>query len=142
MKPESKKLCECKQGDWVYYEYGELGQVQVEIFDDDKPYYSISNGIIKTGLGPDHMVYPLSLYTKTLADQIRYYYDEMHRHKVINGSRWTNWLSSMFDKLMLLDPDTADRSDYSQIWDEIEKTTSHLYSVRDQITNLEKELKY
>ena len=119
-----KYLSECKDGDWVYYECGKLVQVCTSDLDHDKFY--LTNGCIRCYPSNENtIVYPLTLHAKTIADSIYYFYEEMYRKNLINGSRWVDWLSDKFDKLMMFDDDT-DNKEYQKIYNEIREQIKEL----------------
>lgn len=118
-----KLLSECKDGDWVYYDTGSLCQVQKDLYDSSK--FALVDGYTRSYLSQDTKVYPITLYTKVIAEGVRYYYDKMHKKGLINGSRWTNWLSERFDELMDID-ENADTSEFRKVWDKIDKQIREL----------------
>ena len=119
-----KYLSECKDGDWVYYECGKLVQVCTIDWGPDK-FYLTDGCIISYPSNENTIVYPLTLHAKTIADSVYYFYEDMHRKNLINGSRWVNWLSDKFDTLMSLDDDT-DSKEYQKIYNDISEQIKEL----------------
>ena len=115
-----KLLKDCQDGDWVYYEVGKLCQVKNEINSiNNEVYKDLVNGYVRTCTNQNTKVYPLTIHNKVIAEAIYYYYKLMHEKRLINGSKWVNWLSDKYDELMALD-DNAKREDYKKIYDSIE----------------------
>ena len=120
-----KYLKDCKEGDWVYHNAGELFQVVKSELSNTRE-FDLTDGIIRVMCGNDTTkVYPLTIHSKIIAEGIHNYYKEMHKKNLINGSKWVNWLSEKFDELMALD-DNAPREDYREIWDSIEAKIEEL----------------
>ena len=119
-----KYLSECKDGDWVYYECGKLFQVCTSDLDPDE-FYLTDGCCIYYPSNENTIVYPLTLHAKTIADSVYYFYEDMHRKNLINGSRWVNWLSDKFDTLMSLDDDT-DSKEYQKIYNDISEQIKEL----------------
>lgn len=121
-----KLLKDCQDGEWVYYEVGRLCQVQDDINSiNGVPYKDLVDGYFRTMLSKNTKVYPLTIHAKVIAEAIHYYYDEMIKKKLINGSRWVNWLNDRFDELMALDDD-APREEYKEIYKSIEDKIKEL----------------
>ena len=121
-----KLLKDCEDGEWVYYEVGRLCQVKDELNSyDDRIYKNLVDGYIVTCANQNTKVYPLTIHNKVIAESIHHYYLEMHEKRLINGSKWVNWLSDKYDELMALD-DNAEREDYKKIYDSIEAQIKEL----------------
>lgn len=121
-----KLLKDCQDGDWVYYEVGRLCQVQDNINHiDGLIYKNLTDGYIITYTGLNTKVYPITIHAKVIAEAIHRYYIKMHEKKLINGSKWVNWLSDKFDELMSLD-DKATREEYRKIYDSIDEKIKEL----------------
>ncbi len=119
-----KYLSECNEGDWVYHEAGELAQVCKSEGGFNK--FCLRTGYIESSVNNDtYKVYPITLHTKVIAEGIHSYYVKMHEKRLINGSKWVNWLEEKFHKLMEL-PEDADREDYMKVWREIEEKIQEL----------------
>ena len=110
-----KLLKDCNQGDWVYYDAGELCMVDKE---GEEENFSLTTGYIRTYTSENTKVYPLTLHNKIIADGIYDYYKDMHKNNLINGSKWVNWLNEKMGELMELD-ENAPREDFKEIWDSI-----------------------
>lgn len=119
-----KLLSECEEGDWIFFEAGRLCQVVRDEYSED---FSLSDGFFRTVTRNDSCkVYPLNLYNKRIADSIHYFYDEMHRKHLINGSKWVNWLSDKMDELMELSEDSNEFNDiYNSIENKIKELEYH-----------------
>jgi hypothetical protein len=121
-----KLLKDCLDGEWVYYEVGRLCQVQDYINSiDGRVYKDLVDGYIRTSINGNTKVYPLTINNKIIAEAIHHYYELMHEKRLINGSKWINWLSDKYDELMALD-DYAKREDYRKIYDSIEAQIKEL----------------
>lgn len=114
-----KLLKDCKAGEWVFYEVGRLCQVK-SICDttSEEEFNILTDGFIETWPSNSTKVYPLSIHAKVIADAIYRYYNKMHEKRLINGSKWVNWLSEKFDQLMELD-DNVPKEEYRKIYDSI-----------------------
>jgi hypothetical protein len=121
-KPLYKILKDCKQGDWVYYDAGDLFLVDKE---DGISGFVLRNGSIVVYASEDAIVYPLTLHNKIIADGIHAYYKRMHRSKLINGSKWVNWLNDKMGELIELG-ENAKREEYQVIWNSISDKISEL----------------
>lgn len=118
-----KLLSECEEGDWVFCNVGKLYQVVRNTYSKD---FDLSDGIFIIGTKNDSCkVYPLNLYNKRIADSIYYFYDEMHKKHLINGSKWVNWLSEKMDELMDL-PEDSDSSKFHDIYNSIRSKIEEL----------------
>lgn len=117
-----KLLKECNEGDWVYYDAGDLAQV---VKDEYNGQLALNTGAIKTFLSQDSIVYPLTLHTKMMAEGIKFYENLMYEKKLINGSRWVNWLNEKMGEVMEL-PEDADESEYNKIWNTIKEQIKEL----------------
>ena len=115
-------LRDCKEGDWVYYGVGILAQVRKSDWSEK---FVLDTGAYEIGGCMNEMVYPLSISSKIIADNIQYYYKRMCGYKLIKGSTLTNFLRKKFDELMSLDDD-APPKDFYKIYDSIEKVINEL----------------
>jgi len=121
-----KLLKDCQDGEWVYYEVGRLCQVQDHINSiNGRVYKDLVDGYTRTSTNGNTKVYPLTIHNKVVAEAVHYYYELMHEKKLINGSKWVNWLSDKYDELMALD-NNAEREDYRKIYDSIEAQIKEL----------------
>lgn len=136
----TKKLVNCVNDEWVYFGYGELGLVK-KVNCCDHELIEIHDGCMIHGLSDDTIVVPMSLHSKVIAEQVHYYADDMFKKKLINGSRWTNWLNEKFIELVEIDENIAGSEPYIKIYTEIKNKIEELYRIRKRITELEKQLK-
>lgn len=121
-----KLLKDCQDGEWVYYEIGRLCQVQDHLnCIDGQIYKDLIDGYIRTCPNKNTKVYPLTIHAKVIAESIYHYYKEMHEKKLINGSKWVNWLSEKFDEAMALD-DNAPHCKYQEIYNSIQEQIKEL----------------
>ena len=115
-----KLLRDCQDGEWVYYEVGRLCQVQDHVNSiDGRVYKDLVTGYIRIGASKNTIVYPLTIHNKVVAEAVYRFYTLMHEKRLINGSKWVNWLSDKYDELMALSCN-AEREDYIKIYDSIE----------------------
>ena len=112
-----------EDGDWVYYECGKLFQVCTSDLDPDE-FYLTDGCCAYYPSNENTIVYPLTSHAQTIAESVYYFYDDMHRKNLINGSRWVNWLSDKFDTLMSIDDDNDD--EYQKIYNEIREQIKEL----------------
>lgn len=123
-------LKNCNVGDWIYFGPGELYQVikgDFNRFND----FALSNGYIRCWTNNSTTkVYPLTLRTKVIAENIHYYYKEMHRKDLIHGSEWVDWLENKFHELMLLEDD-APKEAFGEIYTSIEEQIEKLETLKN-----------
>lgn len=130
-----KTISECKDGEWVYYEHGDLFQVLVRDYNGTK-IVDLENGHVIISPGNKSIVYPLTINNKIIADNIHNFYDQLSANKCY-GSRVDKWLNDMWFKLVTL-PDDSETRDYSKIYIDIQEEISRLLNIRKQIDELEK----
>lgn len=123
-----KLLKDCKQGEWVFFEAGDLYMVDRE---KGSSGLSLTNGHFRVYTSDEAKVYPLTLHNKIIADGIHYFYKRMHKGKLINGSEWVNWLDEKMEELIDLGED-AKEEEYQAIWNAIENQVKEL-EIKNQV---------
>ena len=121
-KKTKKRLGDCKKGDWVYNSSAKLCYVtETEDGRRNLHYYGID-----CYPNNDTIVYPISLTTAQLAEQMTEVREKYHKARIMNGSIGHE-LDNYFDRLMNINDeevaeDTSLANQYDFLWGEINKT--------------------
>ena len=126
-----KFLKDCTENEWVYCDYGTLCCVKCdEIFGK-----ILTDGYVSSSYPGDYKVFPITVETKLIAENIKFFADDMFNNNLINGSRWTNWLYEKFVECMgHLENKEYDK--IQKIYDEIRKQIDDIKSVKRKLDSL------
>ena len=127
-------LSECKTGDWVYNSDAELCYVkEPEDRDVSTSFYSLHYDGMECGCCGDTVVYPLTLRTRQLADNMAELRQRYHKANIMN-SYFSHELEEEFHTLMLISDTAKDaRKQYDEFWQRLNDRYTELLGYADKL---------
>lgn len=92
-----------KEGDWIFYEFN---LYQIETIDPERGVLSITDSHFnRGGYSLTEDCFPMSLDVKYVSDNVRYYYNEIHKFKGLNFPDIQRELVRRWKEIINCEPD-------------------------------------
>ena len=130
-----KLLRDTRPGEWVYNSDAKLSYVGSE--PDEYGYVTIHHYCIEQHSPGDVYVYPLTLATKAIMEDMEKHRDKYHKAGIMN-SNVSHYLEGKLHELMLIDnSDENCREQYEAIWNQLDNNFEKMLAHKKALDNPE-----